>query len=817
MAEAAMSPANALLSAVPRTHGEAMRLRRPWIDPARPSPRGLLRAGTRAPAGLAVVFFLTSAACADPAPGAAGPLPPAVDRQVDFVRDVEPLLAAHCHHCHGEDEQQARLRLDARAIVLAGGNSGPAIIPGRSEESLLVRRLAGHGGEPRMPSDAEPLDDESIGVIRGWIDQGAVWPAGVGSAATEVPRHWSHVAPVRPSRPKVAADEWCRTPLDFFVLAALEQRGLAPSPPADRATWLRRVSLDLVGLPPTIDDIDSFLADSSADAERRVVDRLLASPHFGERWARPWLDAARYGDSTGYHDDELRSSWPWRDWVIAALNADMPFDRFTVEQLAGDLLPEATLDQRVATGFHRASPFNSESGIPTEARRSAQLIDRVNVTATVWLGSTLECAQCHNHKYDPFTQRDYYRLLAYFNNTPDESGPAAGPGRDLMAGPTVVVTGTTTLVMQEMTEPRTTRIFLRGNYETLGETVSPGVPRSLHPPAEGLPANRLGLARWIVDPANPLTARVTVNRWWNDMFGAGIVRTPEDFGTQGERPTHPELLDWLAVELVENGWSMKRLLRLIVLSAAYGQSSAVSAASLTADPDGRWLSRAPRFRLPAEAVLDNAFAVSGLLSPAIGGPPVYPPQPDDNWWIRDAKSPVYRTSSGENRYRRSVYAVWRRNSLHPSLAAFDAPDRITCSVNRGRTNSPLQALTLLNDPIFLEAAFGLARRLIAEEPPASLAGEGAEPDGRVERRIARGFRLTTGRTPTAAETARLVDFYRSRLERFRADPDAARRLVESVRGDMAVGAPATPVLVELAAWFNVATVLLNLDETITKG
>jgi hypothetical protein len=301
------------------------------------------------------------------------------------------------------------------------------------------------------------------------------------------------------------------------------------------------------------------------------------------------------------------------------------------------------------------------------------------------------------------------------------------------------------------------------------------------------------------------------------MFGSGLVRTPQDFGLQGDRPTHPELLDWLAVELVENGWSMKRLLRLIVLSAAYGQSSAVSAASLTADPDGRWLSRAPRFRLPAEAVLDNAFAVSGLLSPAIGGPPVYPPQPDDNWWIRDAKSPVYRTSSGENRYRRSVYAVWRRNSLHPSLAAFDAPDRITCSVNRGRTNSPLQALTLLNDPIFLEAAFGLARRLIAEEPPASLAGEGAEPDGRVERRIARGFRLTTGRTPTAAETARLVDFYRSRLERFRADPDAARRLVESVRGDMAVGAPATPVLVELAAWFNVATVLLNLDETITKG
>jgi hypothetical protein len=740
-----------------------------------------------------------------------------VDRPVDFVRDVEPLLAAHCHHCHGEDEQQARLRRHARAIALAGGNSGLAIIPGRSAESLLVRRIAGHGGEPRMPSDAEPLDDGAIGVIRAWIDQGAAWPAGVGSDATEVPKHWAYVPPVRPPLPKVAAAEWCRTPIDFFVLAALERRGLAPSPPADRTTWLRRVSLDLVGLPPTIDEIDSFLADSSTDAEARVVDRLLSSPRFGERWARPWLDAARYGDSAGYHEDELRSSWPWRDWVIAALNADMPFDRFTVEQIAGDLLPDATLEQRVATGFHRAAPFNSESGTPPEARRSAQVIDRVNVTATVWLGTTLECAQCHNHKYDPFTQRDFYRLLAYFNNTPDETGPPAGEGRDSMAGPTVVVGGTTTLVMQEMPEPRVTRIFRRGNYETPGDSVSPGLPRALHPPAEGLPANRLGLARWIVDPANPLTARVVVNRWWNEIFGAGIVRTPEDFGIQGERPTHPELLDWLAVEFVENGWSMKRLLRSIVLSAAYGQSSSVTATALAADPDGRWLTRAPRFRLPAEGMIDNALAVAGLLSPAIGGPPVYPPQPDDIWWIRDAKSPVYRTSGGENRYRRSVYAVWRRNSLHPSLAAFDAPDRITCSVNRGRTNSPLQALTLLNDPIFLEAAFGLARRLVADEPPASLSRNGTEPDGTVERRIVRGFRLATSRTPTAAETARLVDFYRARLERFRADPNAASRLIESVRGDMAVGAPAAPVAIELAAWFNVATVLLNLDETITKG
>jgi len=740
-------------------------------------------------------------------------LPPAVDRPIDFVQDVEPLLKAHCHHCHGDDEQQARLRLDARAIILTGGNSGPSIVPGNSAESLLVQRIAGHAVGPQMPSDADPLDAESIGIIRAWIDQGAAWPNGVGSAATDVLRHWAYIRPGRPPLPDVADVGWCRTPIDFFILAALDRRGLKPSAAADRATWLRRVSLDLIGLPPSLDELDAFLSDASSTAEQQAVDRLLASPHFGEQWARPWLDAARYGDSTGYHDDELRPSWAWRDWVIHALNVGMPFDQFTIEQLAGDLLPEATLEQRVATGFHRAAACNLEGGVPTESRRTAQLIDRVNVTATVWLGSTLECAQCHNHKYDPFTQRDYYRLLAYFNNTPDESGPTVGPGRASMAGPTVGIAGTTTFVMQEMEKPRQTRIFLRGSYETPGDTVSPGVPASVHVSAVTEPANRLGLARWLVDPAHPLTARVTVNRWWSEIFGGGIVRTAEDFGLQGERPTHPELLDWLAVELVQSGWSMKHVLRLIVLSAAYSQSSNLSPEMLAVDPDNRWLSRAARLRLPAETVRDNALSIAGILSPAIGGPSVYPPQPPDLWWIRDDKSPVYLSSGGEDRHRRGLYTVWRRTNLHPSLALLDAPNRITCTVSRSRTNTPLQALALLNDPTYTEAAFGLARVLSGT---IALSAGGSQT---LEKRINRGFRMATARHPTQAETDRLADLFLGRLERFQADPDSAYRLIDSVRGDLAAGIPATHLqaAAELAAWFHVATVLLNLDETITKG
>jgi hypothetical protein len=626
------------------------------------------------------------------------------------------------------------------------------------------------------------------------------------AVAVDAERHWAYVMPVQYAMPEVKDPNWCRSPIDYFVLAMLERRGLQPSAEADRATWLRRVSLDLIGLPPSVDEIEGFLADSSDEAKARVVDRLLSSPHFGERWAQPWLDLARYGDSTGIHEDELRPTWAWRDWVIGALNDDMPFDQFTVEQLAGDLLPEATLGQRIATGFHRASPLNTEAGTPKEARRTRQVLDRVNVTGTVWLGTTFQCAQCHDHRHDPLTQREYYSLVAFFNNTPDESGRDVGPGRIRQVGPQVKVANTSTFVMQEMAKPRSQRIFERGSYETPGKVVKAALPGFLQAPAKDSPANRLGLAHWLVDPANPLTARVTVNRYWAELFGTGLVRTSGDFGAEGDRPTHPKLLDWLAVDFVESGWSMKHVLRTIVLSSTYGQSSGVRARSLEADPDDRWLSRAPRLRLSAEAIRDNALSIAGLLSPAVGGPPVYPPQPPDVWWIRDGKSPKYKTSQGESRYRRGIYTVWRRTYLHPSLAVFDAPNRITCAIDRERSNTPLQALTLLNDPIYLEAAFELARRLNGS-------------DDEIAQCISRGFQMATARVATDRETTKLTELYRGRLKRFASDAETARKLIETVRGDVPPGVDVSDdlAIAELAAWFHVATVLLNLDETITRG
>jgi hypothetical protein len=625
------------------------------------------------------------------------------------------------------------------------------------------------------------------------------------AATVSFERHWAYDRPRQGTPPRVDDAKWQANPIDAFVLASMQANKLAPNPPADPATWLRRVTLDLTGLPPALAEIDAFVNDPSQGAREKVVDRLLASRHFGERWAQPWLDAARYGDSTGLHEDEIHATWPYRDWVVNALNDDMPFDRFTIEQLAGDMLPDASAKQRVATGFHRAAPFNTEGGTPKEARRAAQVIDRVNVTGTVWLGATMECAQCHDHKYDPITQQDYYAFFAIFNNTPDEMGPNVGPGRNRMAGPQLKVGSTSTFVMQEMKKGRQTRIYERGNYETPGGAVKARLLTPLHRSTKELPVNRLGLAQWLVDPANPLTARVTVNRWWAELFGAGLVPTVNDFGKTGQPPTHPELLDWLAVEFVDSGWKMKRMLKLMVLSQTYAQSAVVSELH-AADPLNRWLSRTSRLRLPAEGIRDNALAIAGILSPAVGGPPAYPPQPADIWWIRDDKSPKYVESHGEDRYRRGLYTIWRRTYLHPSLAVFNAPGRDTCTVARERTNTPLQALTLLNDPIYTEAAFALARKLDGM----------TESD---EARIAHVFRLATARAPESAESATLLALLKSRRERFRKDKVAAAKLVESVRGDLLAGVSPFDhdALVELAAWFHVANVILNLDEVITRG
>ncbi len=712
-------------------------------------------------------------------------------------------------------------------------------------------------------------------------------------------QHWAYRAPVRPTPPLV--DGRRAPPIDAFVRRRLEAEGLSASPSASRPELIRRLCLDLGGLPPTASEVESFVTDDSPDAYEKIVDRLLASPRFGERWAQPWLDLARYADSNGFQADQIRESWPYRDWVVAALATDMPFDRFSIEQLAGDLLPDATPGQRVATGFHRTVPCNVEAGVHPEANRTDQLLDRVNTTGTVWLGVTLECAQCHDHKYDPFTMVDYYRLFAYFNNTPLEVRNASGKGvqfdfwgpklslplapllaerkkrleqaaRELRGRRTKLLADTavrdkwekevasrddlpepvakalrktavkrskkerrvvaahfakrhrplrdldaeiagrrkelaairppSTLVMVEMEQPRETHVLARGSYLEKGERVETGTPAALPPLPADSPPNRLGLARWLVDGSNPLVARVTVNRWWAELFGRGIVATLEDFGSRGDRPTHPEVLDWLAVDLVESGWSMKRLLRQIVSSGTYRQSSRIRPEMIERDPRNELLARASRFRMSAEMIRDNALAVSGLLSARIGGSPVMPYQPPGIWRHVGRGGPTWTEAKDESRYRRGIYIVHRRAAPYPSLVNFDAPDRGACTVARARTNTPLQALTLLNDPAYVEAALALAVRILQES--ASSADE---------ERVRHAFLLVLGRWPTDGESATVSRLVAERAHRLSSDSKAVKQLLD-VGG--VFRPPGNLIRSEVATWFYVASVLLNLDETITR-
>ncbi|XZE53199.1 PSD1 and planctomycete cytochrome C domain-containing protein [Planctomycetaceae bacterium SH139] len=812
---------------------------------------------------------------------------------IDFQRDIWPILTARCNGCHGESAQEGQLRLDAKAIALRGGISGPAIIPGEAQASLLLARISGADDGERMPLDDEPLSDQQIALLRRWIESGANWPDAIGSEAQELEPHWAYIPPMKAAPPAVSQPDWVASPIDAFVLARLDRAGLAPSPPADRATLLRRLSLDLLGIPPTLEQLDAFLADASPDAYERAVDQLLTSPRYGERWARQWLDLARYADSNGYQADQYRTVWPYRDWVIQAMNENMPFDRFTIEQLAGDLLPQPTLQQQIATGFHRLTTCNVEAGVDPEENRVNQVIDRVNTTGYVWLGSTIECSQCHNHKYDPFSQADYYRFFAFFNNTPLEvegdgvtynfigpmlelpladeqlarrealqaqlssakqtlaaavkireqgfeawlaavSDDGTSPAEHVPAEitklleipqqertgqqhkqlrkhyldiePAIVearqtvatfqaeldaIKPITSLVMIEQDQPRETRIFLRGNFLTPGKVVEPASPAALHAWPADSPPNRLGLARWLVQPGNPLTPRVVVNRWWAEFFGRGLVATLEDFGSQCEPPTHPQLLDWLARDFVEHGWSMKHVHKRIVMSSTYRQSSRLRRELLAVDPENELLARGPRFRLSAEMIRDNALHASGLLSGKMGGPPVYPPQPDGLWRHVGRNAPKYDTSQGTDRFRRGVYVVWRRSAPYASFTNFDAPDRAACVVQRPRTNTPLQALTLLNDPAYQEMALALAKRIAAY------------PTATPQEKVEYGFRLCVSRRPQTHEANLLAAVYHRELERLRNDPLAVQKSTEEQNAD-------------LAAWLFVANILLNLDETITK-
>ena len=1040
----------------------------------------------------------TVAAHVQSAPATAWPTTnaPATAGSSVFAARVRPLFAARCYQCHGPNLQQNGLRLDSLAAVLKGSESGPVIVPGDSEKSRMVRRLLALE-RPQMPYGGPPLGPEEIKLIRDWIDSGAPGPDSTEPLAAGKPvKHWAYVKPLRPEQPKVQDPAWCRNPIDNFVLARLEREGLKPSPQADKETLIRRVSLDLIGLPPTPEEVDLFLADTSPDAYEKLVDRLLASPHYGEKWAAPWLDLGRYADSNGYEKDNLRVAWKYRDWVINALNQDMSFKEFTIEQIAGDMLPHPTTDQLIATGFHRNTMLNEEGGVDHEEYRWYSLIDRTNTTASVWMGLTLGCAQCHNHKFDPFPQKEYYKFLAFFDNvqykdlnlgqgegnilepelelptpeqdkkakeirgeiaklqavldtrTPelaaaqakwememkaaegqwtmlvpshatseggatlsllpddsilaggknpdadtytvqastnltgitgvrievlsDPSLPNGGPGRDsdgnfflsdfeaearpaggkgapqviqfkgaeadeaqggyeikrivgkrgkqeglqgwaiddslssavklrqavlvpekpfgdehgtlltirlkhqmlhaarnigrfrlsvtTMADPLSMVklaarlrpvldmpagarspeqanqlaaayralapqlqptrdqtaklnkdlTGlgiVSALIVRERPGPElpSTDLHIRGAYLSKGERVYANVPSILNPLPPGTIPNRLALAEWLVSEDNPLTARVTVNRFWEQLFGHGIVETSEDFGTQGDLPTHPELLDWLATEFMRDGWSMKKIKRTLVTSATYMQSSRVTPELLERDPYNKLLARGPRFRVDAETVRDIALAASGLLSPKIGGPSVFPDQPE-GVWNQPYSGVKWVESSGEDRLRRGVYTFIRRTSAYPSLLTFDAPSREFCTVRRVRTNTPLQALTTLNDPVFFEAARALALRVRKEA--------GHTPDARA----AYAFRLCLSRLPTQAELERVLVLYRQMLEHYKSDPKAATDILGDTSAKVASAVPtaAGQPDPELAAWTMVSNVLLNLDETITK-
>jgi mono/diheme cytochrome c family protein len=681
-------------------------------------------------------------------------MPGVAEEPVRYNRDIRPILSRNCFACHGPDEhsRQAGVRLDDRAYATGEKGGLKAIVPGNSAASRAVIRIT-HPRRPMPPPETgNKLTEPEIELIKRWIDQGAPYES-----------HWAFEPPVRHPLPQVRNKAWPRNEIDYFVLSRLEAEGLRPSPEADRYTLIRRLYLDLVGLPPPLEKVDAFVNDARPDSYERLVEELLNSPHYGERWAAVWLDLARYADSKGYEADRLRSIWPWRDWVIRAFNDNLPYDRFTILQLAGDLLPEPSQDQLIATGFHRNTMTNDEGGTDDEEFRDAAVKDRVATTGQVWMGLTWGCAQCHNHKYDPLSQREFYQLYAFFNQTEDSDKFDDRPRLKLDGR-------TTTLIMRELPpeQRRQTRVHKRGNFLDPGDPVEPEVPAAFHSFPEGAPRNRLGLARWLVDKRNPLTARVAVNRFWARLFGAGLVETEEDFGNQGAPPSHPELLDWLATEFMRLDWDMKALLRTIVLSATYRQSSDATPELIERDRFNRLLARGPRVRLEAEIVRDQMLAASGLLSPKMYGPPVMPLQPEGVWQVVYSRD-RWETSPGEDRYRRAIYTFRRRTSPYPALVTFDAPSGEICTLRRVRTNTPLQALVNLNDPLALEAASRLAARV---------AREGGE---RFEDRLRHAFRLVLIRPPEQAELERLARLYEEARAKLSRDPLAASKLLEPAK------------------------------------
>jgi hypothetical protein len=803
---------------------------------------------------------------------------------ISYSRDIRPIFANSCFACHGADrgQRKADLRLDVRAVAIK-----EAIVPGKSAESPIIGRVTSTDPEEQMPPPAAKkprVSPESVAKLRRWIDEGAKYES-----------HWAYTAPKRPEVP-AAPDKagWSRGPIDRFVAAVQAEHNLHPSPDADPRTLLRRLQLDLTGLPPSPDECDAFAADHSPAAYEKTVDRLLKSPQFGERMAMYWLDVVRYADTGGYHSDNDRSVWLYRDYVVKAFNDNKPFDRFTIEQLAGDLLPGATREQKIASGYNRLLQTTEEGGAQAKEYTAKYAADRVRNTATAWLGSTVGCCQCHDHKYDPFSTKDFYSFAAFFadvrekaiqhqDQTPmptleqeaklkefdakiaaatkelaaaESDVPAsqaaweklAASGHSKQKLPDNVVAALKTVpgdrtpneanllkgyyngkvaakspllkkveqlrsqkakyeteipstLITESEPPRVMRILPRGNWQDdSGPIVTPAIPEFLGKLDVKGRATRLDLARWMVARENPLVARVMVNRLWRMLFGEGLVRTCGDLGTQGALPSHPELLDWLAVELIDSGWNVKHVMKLMVMSRAYQQTSRSTPELDRVDPANTWLARQGRFRLDAETVRDNALEISGLLSSRMGGPPVKPYQPAGYWSFLNFPVREWQNDHGENQYRRGLYTFWQRTYLHPSLLAFDACTREESAVDRPRSNTPLQALALLNDPTYIEASKVFAARIVRD-------GGSKEAE-----RLRYAYRRALQRDPTSAESDLLLDLYRRHLAQYQADAKAAAALLN-------VGDARPPEGVntsELAAWTSVARVVLNLHETITR-
>lgn len=686
------------------------------------------------------------------------------------------------------------MRLDQREAALKGGESGPAIVPGDADASEIIKRILSEDRTELMPPPKvkKPLTDEQKKILTRWVKEGAVYA-----------NHWSFEPIKSHTPPQVAAKEWPRTPVDHFVLAPLEAKKIQPAPEVERAVFLRRVTLDLTGLPPTPEETKAFLEDSSADAHAKVVDRLLKSLDYAERMTAVWLDNARYADSNGYQFDNRRTMWPWRDWVIEAFRTNMPYDRFVTEQLAGDLLEKPTQQQLIATGFNRNHGYSIEGGINDEEYRVMYANDKTATAGTLFLGLTMDCCRCHDHKYDPVSIQEYYSFYAFFNTSAEVGAPGEKGRKEMASAPFVhagddPATAPRAMIMAE--KPRVTFVLQKGLFDQPGEKVEPHTPRML-PPFEGYPQNRLGLAQWLTAHANPLFARVTVNRIWQQFFGIGLVKTADNFGLQGEMPSHPELLDWLAEDFRKSGWDLHHLIRTIVLSATYRQDSRFRAE--LDDAENRLLARGPSFRLPAETIRDQALAASGLLTRKVGGPSVMPYQPPGVW--EDLSAPpshaeTYQASTGPDLYRKSLYTYWRRAAIHPAMAVFDAPNREICSVERSNTNTPLQALVTLNDPTYIEAARKLAERVMKQE------------SADAEKQTMLAMRLVLVRSPEAKELALLQEVYQDRLAKYQADPAASQKL-------LAIGASpvdATLDRIRLAAMTDVCHVILNLSETVTR-